>query len=258
MMSAIIIPARLKSSRLRRKLLLDDTGFPLLWHTTQRALESTLAQVVIIATEDQEIVDTVALFGVEDVYCVHTPPCNSGTERVAWVVENIQKFSDFFDVVVNFQGDEPELPGTLADTLIRELQKDNMVDVTTLATKGNVNEYDAPSVVKVVTDHCGNAMYFSRAPIPHGSNDGCLTHFGIYAYRREFLLAFPTLPETTLGSERLEQLQWLQSGFRIRVLTKEINCVGVDTKREYDNFVRRYRKAERILRRGNPPFSPEN
>ena len=240
-MPAIIIPARLNSSRLPRKLLLDDTGYPLLWHTTQRALESNLADIIIIATEDDEIADVVSRFGIDDVYCVRTPPCDSGTERVAWVVENMKKLSDFFDYVVNFQGDEPELPGAVVDALIRELQSDNVVDVVTLATIGKEYDYYVPSVVKVVIDHRKNAMYFSRTPIPYGlSGDGCLNHFGIYAYRREFLLAVPTLPTTTLGSEKLEQLQWLQSGFRIRVLQGDINCIGIDTQQEYQQFVQRY------------------
>lgn len=244
-MPAIIIPARLNSSRLPRKLLLDDTGFPLIWHTIKRALESFTAEIVLVATEDDELADIVSGFGLSNVYCTLTPPCKSGTERVAWVVENTNWFSDCFDYVVNFQGDEPDLPGSLADELIEELRSDNMIDVATVVTSGNHDDYISASVVKAVLDHRGNAMYFSRSPIPYGlPNGGCYNHFGIYAYRREFLLAVPALPPGSLDSECLEQLQWLQSGFRVKTIEKESLEIGVNTAEEYNNFVERYRNRQ--------------
>jgi 3-deoxy-manno-octulosonate cytidylyltransferase (CMP-KDO synthetase) len=241
-MPAIIIPARLGSTRLPRKLLLDDTGYPLLWHTAQRALESKLITDVIIATEDQEIVDVVSKFGHPRIYSAKTPKCNSGTERISWVVQHIKEFD--FQFVVNFQGDEPELPGRYIDELVDALVTTPAVDVATLATPISRHSYSSPDVVKVVLDHVENAMYFSRAPIPHGDSDLALAHVGIYAYRLDFLLAMPTLPASTLESEKLEQLQWLQSGFKIRVLTKDLDLVGIDTKEEYNRFVSRELKRQ--------------
>lgn len=240
-MPAIIIPARLGSTRLPRKLLLEDTGFPLLWHTAERALESELINDVIIATEDREIMGVVAKFGHPRIYAVQTPKCNSGTERISWVVQHIKEFD--FQFVVNFQGDEPELPGSYVDQLIDALVTDPMLDVTTLATTILEEDYHSPSVVKVVCTSGGNAMYFSRAPIPYNDHQAALAHIGVYAYRLDFLLALPTMSACTLGSERLEQLQWLQNGFKIRVLVKrDLDLVGIDTREEYDRFVNRYKK----------------
>lgn len=241
-MPAIIIPARLNSTRLPGKLLLKETGYPLLWHTTTNALKSELANVVIIATEDQEIHDEVMKFGVSNVYVVQTPPCNSGTDRIAWVVENVQDFTNDFDIVVNFQGDEPELDGKYADELIGVVENNPIIDVSTLCYHGSVNEYHSPDVVKIVTDHNGRAMYFSRSPIPYGSGNG-LNHVGIYAYRRDFLLAIPTMIPTTFQTEKLEQLQWLQSGFHIQAVKMDHKTVGVDTREEYENFVNRHRDS---------------
>lgn len=248
-MPAIIIPARLGSTRLPRKLLLDDTGFPLLWHTAQRALESKLITEVIIATEDKEIFDVAAKFGHPRIYPVRTPKCKSGTERITWVVRNVKEFD--FQFVVNFQGDEPELPGSLVDELVIALVDNPSIDIATVATPASAADYVSDSVVKVVLNHIEGAMYFSRSPIPHGGGDA-LAHVGIYAYRLDFLLALPTLVAGTLESERLEQLQWLQSGFKIRVLTRDLDLVGIDTRKEYDRFVKR----ERMRVTGSPPPPP--
>lgn len=251
-MPAIVIPARLGSTRLPRKLLLSDTGYPLLWHTAERALESQLISDVIIATEDKEIMDVVSKFGHPRIYPVKTPKCNSGTERITWVVEHVREFD--FQFVVNFQGDEPELPGTYVDQLVDALVTTPAVDVATLGTPATMEDYNSPSVVKVVVDHVENAMYFSRAPIPHGDWQSALAHIGIYAYRLDFLLALPTLPAGTLESERLEQLQWLQSGFKIRVLKRDLDLVGIDTQEEYDRFVNRYLSSHPMP--GPPPPPP--
>ena len=238
-MPVIIIPARLGSTRLPRKLLLNDTGFPLLWHTAQRALESKLINDVIIATEDREIANIVARFGHPRIYPVTTPKCNSGTERVSWVVKHIKEFD--YSFVVNFQGDEPELPGKYVDELVGALMTEQ-VDVATLATPASHSDYNSPSVVKVVLDHRDHAMYFSRSPIPH--NGPALAHVGIYAYKLEFLIALPTLAAGTLETEKLEQIQWLQSGFRVKVLKRNLDIVGIDTQEEYNRFVKRERERK--------------
>ena len=252
-MPTIIIPARLGSTRLPCKSLLCDTGFPLIWHTASRALESKINDI-IIATEDNEIMDVVKGWNHPRIHPIKTPICNSGSERISWVVRNVEFFD--FSFVVNFQGDEPELPGKYVDELINALVTNHTIDVATLVTPVSLHDYYSDSVVKVVLDHNKNAMYFSRSPIPHGirhENRIKLAHVGIYAYRLDFLLAMPTLLESTLQSEELEQLQWLQSGFKIRVLEKDLDLVGIDTQEEYDRFVKRERKRKTICPPPPPP-----
>jgi len=255
MNSVIIIPARLASSRLPNKLLLDDTGKPLICHTIDCAKKSK-ANEVIVATEDQEIID--AIEDLEyDVSTVLTPQCNSGTERVAWVTNNWYRPNGSvpqFDVIVNLQGDEPELDSKYLDELIEAVASDRIIDAATIAAPATNLDYRSYSVVKVVLDHEDNAMYFSRAPIPYEGtikarrkNEGhlqsvALKHIGVYAYKYEFLLALNSMKPTTLASESLEQLQWLQSGFKIKVLKRDIKAVGVDTRQEYDDFVKRWRQ----------------
>lgn len=259
-MPAIIIPARLGSTRLPNKLLLCDTGFPLIWHTASRALESDLINDVIIATEDDEIMDVVKGFNNPRIHPIKTPQCSSGSERISWVVGNVKSFD--FSFVVNFQGDEPELPGKYVDELVDTLVTNPTIDIVTLAAPASLWDYHSNSVVKVVLDHNKNAMYFSRSPIPYGlahEKQDRLAHIGIYAYRLDFLLAIPTLLESTLQSENLEQLQWLQSGFKIRVLEKNLNLVGIDTQEEYNRFVKRERERKRKRKTlcPQPPSPPK-
>jgi len=235
----IIIPARLASTRLPNKLLLAETGKSLLHHTIDRARESKLANKIIVASEDQGILDVVP----SDIITALTPKCFSGSERMAWVTENCVMPDN---IVVNLQGDEPELSGEHLDSLIQVLQDDSVVDVATLAAPANSLDYKSYSVVKTVLNHDGDAMYFSRCAIPYGAgsadNVWPLKHIGVYAYRREFLLALSSMEPTTLGSESLEQLQWLQSGFKIRVLERDIKTTGIDTIDEYQSFVQRVGK----------------
>lgn len=242
MANVIVIPARLASTRLPNKLLLDDTGRPLICHTVDRALESK-ADAVIVASEDLEILDAVP--DHHRVVKRETPSCSSGTERVAWVAET--HLGDV-DKVINLQGDEPELDSEHLDALF-DAVADPVVDVATIASPASNLDYKSYSVVKVVVDHDGNAMYFSRCSIPYGTSGDvqresvALKHIGVYAYRFEFLLALSSMEPTTLGCESLEQLQWLQSGFKVKVLQREVHAIGVDTRQEYDAFVRRWQQG---------------
>jgi 3-deoxy-manno-octulosonate cytidylyltransferase (CMP-KDO synthetase) len=247
MANVVVIPARLASTRLPKKLLLDETGKPLICHTIDRAKESK-ADEVIVATEDQEIIDVIEDLDY-DVSTVFTPVCNSGTDRVAWVANNWYRpdgATPQFNIIVNLQGDEPELKSECINDLI-DACSDPIIDVATIAAPANNLDYRSHSVVKVVLDHEDNAMYFSRCAIPYDADKDSapLKHIGVYAYRYEFLLALGGMKRTTLGSESLEQLQWLQSGFKIRVLKRDIQAVGVDTRQEYDAFVRRCQLAKR-------------
>lgn len=232
----ITIPARLHSTRLPRKLLLNETGHPLIWHTIQRALEVKQPTLILVLTEDMEIFEVVRDFKLKPVEAILTGPAISGTDRIAQFVS--RSGIEESQIVVNLQGDEPELSGKYVDLLAESMSG---VDVATLASPATVEDANSPSVVKVVLDHSSLAMYFSRAPIPYAGP--WLKHMGIYAYRAGFLNKLQTMRIGAIENERLEQLRWLESGHKIRVVVEEIEAVGVDTQEEYAAFVRRYNKG---------------
>ena len=231
----IVIPARLDSVRLPRKLLLSDTGMPLIWHTIQCAKSSRLSNSIVVATDSREIFDKTEEYA--DV--VITGQHDSGTERVASCCD-IKKFNSN-DIIINLQGDEPELEHGCIDDLITGLKCDESCDIATLASLATQDEYINPNVVKVVMDNNNHAMYFSRCPISYQASSS-LKHIGIYAYRMNFLnqLNKMQLPREYHKNEKLEQLQWLENGFNIKVLVRNIKSVGVYTREEYDGFVKRF------------------
>jgi 3-deoxy-manno-octulosonate cytidylyltransferase (CMP-KDO synthetase) len=237
MSNYIVIPARLESTRLPRKLMLDETGQPLILHTVQNAMQSKLAAKIFVATDSNEIADVINDLNYDKVTVIITGHCDTGTERVSVACEHL----DEIDIVVNWQGDEPDINFNYVDDLFRELDGNIDHSVITLASPATQEEMISPSVVKVVTDNIGNAMYFSRCPIPYGSHNarisGNLKHIGVYAYRVGFLQSIVCMPESTYVSERLEQLQWLENQHSIKVLIKHINAVGIDTIEEYQKFV---------------------
>ncbi len=235
-MIATVIPARLGSTRLPNKLVLTDTGKPLLHHTIERVLESRLTSVVFVATPDRVILDVVRDFGNPRVHGVLTGPANSGTERIARFCTTHFMHDDH--IIVNFQGDEPDLPGRHIDTLAEKVGS-GFYDVTTLASPAGLVEAAALSVVKVVTDHASNALWFSRHPIPAGGP--WLKHVGLYAYKLKFLRKLFTMTPTTAQVENLEQLQWLQAGYRIGVVVDEVDSVGIDTAENFARFVERHK-----------------
>tara|TARA_B100000749_G_C18276171_1_gene402385 strand:+ start:78 stop:785 length:708 start_codon:yes stop_codon:yes gene_type:complete len=231
----IIIPARLDSQRLPRKLLKKDTGHPLIWHTIQNAKSSKIASV-IVATDSEEIM--AAIKGETEV--VMTGRCDSGTQRVA-AAQNSLGLRGY---IVNVQGDEPEVNMLYVDELFIALEKG--WDVVTIATKASSEEYDNPNVVKVVIGTNDQAMYFSRSPIPHGGPQNSLKHIGAYAYRSSFLMKLHALtPVNRTASENLEQLQWLENGYKIKVLVRNMMTTGIDTQEDYDRFVNAYKKTSR-------------
>ena len=243
--SCVVIPARLASTRLPRKLLLAETGKPLLQHTYEAALRATRPTSVCVAADHDEIAAAVHAFGGE--VRMTSPDCASGTDRVAEVARHLTAA----DIIVNVQGDEPELPGTSIDRVIELLEADPTAVMATLATPIRQRErLDDPAAVKVVFDGRGRALYFSRSPIPHARqwHDGLLTvepphfflHIGIYAYRRDFLLRLAELPRTPLEKlESLEQLRVLEHGYSIAVGVVADPTVGIDTPDDYRAFVER-------------------
>ncbi|MCA9099191.1 MAG: 3-deoxy-manno-octulosonate cytidylyltransferase [Planctomycetaceae bacterium] len=241
-----IIPARLASTRLPRKLLLQETSKPLLQHTWEAAIRARELSEVIVATDSDEIFHTVTQFGGR---AEMTGEHNSGTDRIAEVA---RRCSSKVEVFVNIQGDEPELePGTI-DLLVRLLEENPNAEIATLATPFKSRaDLESTSCVKAVCSPDGRALYFSRLPIPFArdadvgallktDNSPWLLHLGIYAYRRDFLLKFSQLPQSPLERlEKLEQLRALEYGATIQVGIIEHAAVGIDTPEEYALFVER-------------------
>jgi 3-deoxy-manno-octulosonate cytidylyltransferase (CMP-KDO synthetase) len=242
----VCIPARYDSTRFPGKVLAKDTGKYLIQHTYERACKASLPQRVIIAADDEQIVEAARTFGAE---CVMTDPAHqSGTDRIAEAVADLDA-----DIVVNVQGDEPEIDPDHIDLLARLLVENPGVPMATLAAPLRQAEQVAdPNVVKAVVDRRGRAIYFSRSPIPYDRDQGgigpaanYLRHIGIYAYRKDFLLQLATLLQTPLEKlERLEQLRVIENGHAILVGTVEHTAEGIDTPRQYAAFVQRYRRQD--------------
>jgi 3-deoxy-manno-octulosonate cytidylyltransferase (CMP-KDO synthetase) len=245
--SHVVIPARLASTRLPGKMLLRETGKPLIQHTYESACSASRPLGVVIATDHPSIADEVAAFAGD---CQLTSPtARSGTDRVAEVAAEMENV----DIFVNVQGDEPEIEGPSIDQVIELLERHPDADMATLATPiRSRRQLEDPSCVKVVFDHSGRALYFSRSPIPYAREwrEELLEseparfhqHLGIYAYRREFLLRFPKLlPSEAESLESLEQLRVLHAGYSILVGVTAHQAVGIDTWDDYRAFVSRMR-----------------
>ena len=244
--SAIVIPARLASTRLPRKLLLKETGKTVLQHTYESASQSTLVDRIIVAADDLEIVDEVKRFGGEVILTDPNHVC--GTDRVAEVAASLPDF----DVIVNVQGDEPEIAAEAIDHSIQLLEQNPEIPMSTLATPIRCRKMlEDPSCVKVVFNSQMHAIYFSRSVIPYPRewNDSYLTsepalffqHVGLYCYRRGFLQNIPNLPPTPIEkAESLEQLRILSNGHKILVGKIDHPITGIDTAEDYGSFVRRH------------------
>lgn len=245
--SYVVIPARLSSTRLPRKMLLAETGKPLVQHTYEAAFLASRPERVIVATDHAEIEAAVREFGGE--VRMTSPDCASGTDRVAAVARELRDA----DIVVNVQGDEPEISGAAIDYVIQMLEEQPSAVMSTLATPlRDRAQIESPNCVKVVFDASGKALYFSRSPIPHVREwrDELLhatpaayhLHLGIYAYRRDFLLRLASMPPGRLEQlEKLEQLRVLEAGYSIAVGVVDHAAPGIDTAEEYRAFVRRCR-----------------
>jgi 3-deoxy-manno-octulosonate cytidylyltransferase (CMP-KDO synthetase) len=241
-----IIPARFGSTRLPGKPLLSDTGKPLIQHVVEAARRATRLDRIIVATDDARIAEAVEAFGGEVALTRDDHP--TGTDRVAEVVARMPEAR----LIVNLQGDEPELSGEALDLVVSILEADSEAPMATLATPiRDESAYRDPSCVKVVRSRAGRALYFSRSPIPH-HRDGlpdfqadppvALLHLGLYAYRRDFLLRLAGLPPSPLESaEKLEQLRVLEAGYPIALGIVQERSVGIDTPDDYRRFVERHR-----------------
>ncbi len=245
-----IIPARLQSTRLPRKLLLAETGRPLIEYTWRSASRAKSLNQLIVAADSDEILCTVENFGGR---CELTGEHPSGTDRIAEIARRCCPDGEIF---VNIQGDEPEIDPANIDAVVRALVDCPTAQMATLGTPMNsLEQVQATSCVKVVRGTDGRALYFSRAAIPFcrdrdpaevlTSEHPWMLHIGIYAYRREFLLELSKLPPSRLEQlEKLEQLRALEAGARIQVAIVEHRSVGIDTPEDYARFVERM-KSER-------------
>ncbi|WP_145087771.1 3-deoxy-manno-octulosonate cytidylyltransferase [Aureliella helgolandensis] len=243
--SQIVIPARLASTRLPQKLLLRETGKPVLQHTFEAAGLAHRPSGITVAVDCPELAAAVTGFGGSSV--MTDPLLPSGTDRVATVARQMPDV----EIFVNVQGDEPEITGQAIDLVIEMLEKNPSAQVATLAAP--IRERDRledPACVKVVRAGDGRALYFSRSPIPHARSwdDSMmqhepplfLQHIGIYAYRRDFLLTLNELPESQLEPvEKLEQLRFLEAGATIMVGLINHALKGIDTPADYRAFVQR-------------------
>ena len=246
-----VIPARLASTRLPRKLLLSETGKTLLQCTWENAQQAGSLSDVIIAADGPEIAGAAATFGAK---CAITGEHPSGTDRIAEVA---RRHLPEADILVNIQGDEPELDPAHIDLLVQTMLRSG-AEMATLGTPiRDRAELESPNCVKIALAGDGRAIYFSRSPIPcvRDANDAkidellagetpWLLHLGIYAYRREFLLRLTELPPSRLEQlGKLEQLRALEAGASIQVAVVEHRAIGIDTPEDYARFVARQRRA---------------
>jgi 3-deoxy-manno-octulosonate cytidylyltransferase (CMP-KDO synthetase) len=238
-MNAIaIIPARLASTRLPRKMLCEIAGKPLVGLVYEAVRSSPLLADVIVATDSEEILGVCREHGWKAL--MTSPAHRSGTERVHEVSQR-----EAADVYINVQGDEPLARPEQIASLLRVMENASAL-VGTLMTPAADRDVTNPNAVKVVTDLSGRALYFSRAPIPFdrdGARPRYFKHLGFYAYRKDALDKFVTLPESSLEkSERLEQLRFLENGIPIYIGETPHDSVGVDTEEDLHRVIEILRK----------------
>ena len=232
--TAIIIPARYGSSRLEGKPLIKVCGKPIIQWVCEKAQQTKLADIIIVATDDERIYDAVKSFGgnVE----MTSPEHKCGSDRIKEVVMRHPEIS----YIVNLQGDEPLIKPESIDEVAKNVKEDKLADISTLIRKITPEEAENPNLVKCVVDNLGFAMYFSRSKIPFERNVGksdFYGHLGIYGYKRDALIKMTELPQSTYEmSESLEQLRALQNGMKIKTSVVDFVPVGIDTIEDLEKF----------------------
>ena len=236
-----VIPSRLESTRLPRKLIKNILGKPLLKWTWEKAKGARLLDRVVIACDSLEIEEAAKSWGAEVVFTSRDHL--SGTDRIAEVVRDIG-----VTIVVNIQADEPLIHASVIDSLVSCMQADNKLTMATVKKKIDAEEeINDSNIVKVITDKDNFAIYFSRFPLPFDrdrvNKPVYFKHIGIYAYTKDFLYTFKNLPGSYLEeAEKLEQLRAIEAGYRIKIVETNFDSWGVDTEDDL-------RKVERILSR---------
>ena len=234
-----IIPARYGSQRLPAKPLADVCGKPIIQHVYERVARAKLVHAVLVASDDERIASVVRAFGG---HAVTTPESlQSGTDRVGYAARSLPDA----DIVVNIQGDEPLIEPAAVDEAVSPLVHDRSILAGTLVRRiESMSELTNPGIVKVVLDRDGNAIYFSRTPIPFARDlpaDQWLNHhtyykhIGLYVFQREFLCRFTEMAQTSLErTEKLEQLRILENGYRIKCVVTTFDSIPVDTQEDLD------------------------
>ena len=232
--TAIIIPARYGSSRLEGKPLLKVAGKPVIQWVYEKAKQSKLADIIIVATDDERIYNAVKEFGgLAEMTSVNH---KSGSDRIMEVVSRHPEIG----YICNLQGDEPLIQPESIDAVIKNVIEDDDADISTLIREITAQEADNPNLVKCVTDLNGFALYFSRSKIPYERNTDNAKfygHLGIYGYKRHALELMTSLPQTMLEkTESLEQLRALENGMKIKTSIVDFVPVGIDTKDDLEKF----------------------
>jgi len=231
--TSAIIPARLDSSRLPRKVLLDIAGKPMIQHVYERVAAVKLIDKVIVATDSKEIVDAVVKFGG---YAVMTDPDHQcGTDRIAEAASYLDS-----ELILNVQADEPMISHKQLIPLIDIAQSEEFEIGTIVTPIHSVEEFQDPNTVKVVRGDYGHCLYFSRSPIPFNRDNptdfgSALKHLGVYCFAPEILEKVVELPATPLEDiEKLEQLRWLQNGYKIKSVSIKERLISVDTQEDLE------------------------
>ncbi|MCK5716516.1 MAG: 3-deoxy-manno-octulosonate cytidylyltransferase [Thiomargarita sp.] len=242
----VVIPARLASSRLPHKVLADINGHPMLWHVYQRCLQAKKVAEVHIATDSEEVAQTVRKWG--GTVWMTDSNCMSGTERIVSILDKLEA-----DIIVNVQGDQPLIEPKIIDTLIHIFETNNPIpDIVTPAYLIENDDIFNPNIVKIIRRHDGYALYFSRHPLPYvrdikpenwSQTTPFFGHVGIYGYRRHLLESYHSFPKSPLEeSEKLEQLRFLQAGKSILTFITPHNSISVDTQLDLDKVRAQYQE----------------
>lgn len=233
-----VIPARYASTRFPGKPLADIFGKPMIQHVYENSKKSKLINEIIIATDDNRILDAANKFGCRAV--LTSKRHKSGTDRICEAVEKIK-----CDIVVNIQGDEPFINAVNIDRAITPMQNETDINVSTIAIKADSPaDIRNPNKVKVVIDNNSFALFFSRSIIPYPRNEAqYYKHIGLYVYRKKFLLEFAKMKRTKLEiSEELEQLRILENGYKIKVVEVKEDSISVDTPSDLKKIKIHYKR----------------
>jgi len=247
MKKVIVIPARLDSSRLPKKVLLDLKGKTVIQRVYEQCLKVKNIDGVYIATDSTEIEGVCRSF--TDHIILTKSSHQSGTDRIGEAVVGID-----CDIVVNVQGDEPFIDPNLIEELVHSFDHDQVSMASAMSKIENIKDLQDPNVVKVVVDTQNNAIYFSRAPIPFPrdhqeiiySNEelkkhNFFRHIGIYGYQKDFLAKYIKMEQTNLEKlEKLEQLRVIENGFKIKMIEAASSLIGIDTQEDYEEALKKY------------------
>lgn len=233
--TAIIIPARYNSKRLQGKPLIKVCDKPIIQWVWERAIQVKSADMVIIATDNQEIYDTAKSFGANVEMTSEHHKC--GSDRIVEVAEKYPEIS----YIINLQGDEPMINTDCVEEVIKQIKEDELADISTLLSPiGKEEDLEDPNMVKCVIDINGYAMYFSRSKIPYERNFDIAKfykHIGIYGYKRDSLFKMTKMEQPEIEqAESLEQLRALYNGMKIKTSVVDYNSIGIDTLEDLNAF----------------------